>query len=72
MKPSKDQARAAKRRLAARIGDVPQVNGIGITRDGDGYGLKVNLVTPLSEAAVPQHVDGVRVTVDVVGPAMPA
>jgi hypothetical protein len=64
-----DDARAAQQRLAAMLGDVPEVNGIGITRAGDGFALKLNLTSPAA-VEIPAEVDGVSVRVDVVGPAV--
>lgn len=44
------------------------VVGVGITKVGNGYGLKVNLRrAPAKKAALPSLVDGVPVVVDVVG-----
>ena len=42
------------------------VVGVGITRVGEGYGLKINLREPATEA-LPTEVAGVPVRVDVVG-----
>jgi hypothetical protein len=66
---SLEQARAAKKHLAAQLVDMYQVNGIGIVRDDGGYGLKVNLLDPSPSPRLPREVDGVKVSVDVVGPA---
>ncbi len=59
-----DQARAAKPRAVVVLAAFPVV-GIGITRVGEGYGLKVNL----SEAcdSVPAEIDGVPLKSEVVG-----
>jgi len=47
--------------------DVPVV-GVGITRIGDGYGLKINLSeAPKQGIRLPEEVDGVPVKVEVVG-----
>ncbi len=72
MKTTLEQARAAKRTLAFKIGSLPEVNGIGITRENEGYALKVNLTRPVYAQRLPDKVEGVNVSVDVVGPAMPA
>ncbi len=60
-----EQARAAKARLAADLAGQDAVVGIGVHRTADGFGVKV----ALREAglALPAAVDGVPVTVDVVG-----
>jgi hypothetical protein len=65
-----EQARAAQQRLAEILADAPQVNGIGITRVGDGFGLKLNLTAALSDYEVPPDVDGVAVRTEIVGPAV--
>lgn len=64
-----EEARAAKdrvRKLCARKADVA---GVGITRVGDGFGVKVNLTTaPAEGVELPKVVDGVPIKVEVVGP----
>ncbi|HEX3150719.1 MAG TPA: hypothetical protein VHR66_21755 [Gemmataceae bacterium] len=60
-----EQARAAKERAVTELADLPVV-GIGITRVGDGYALKVNLDSAPS-GAVPSAVNGVPIKVEVVG-----
>ncbi|CAN5158463.1 hypothetical protein BH18ACT12_BH18ACT12_16930 [soil metagenome] len=66
------RARAAKKKAIEQLEGVADVNGVGITRVGDGYGLKVNLAsTPKRWGAFPAAVDGVPVTVEVVGPIRP-
>ena len=63
-----DRARAAKIRVGLRLEDLPQVNGIGLVRIGQGYGIKVNLSEPLeNQEAIPPEVDGVPVVVEFVG-----
>ena len=60
-----EQARAAKKAATKALADLPVV-GIGITRVGEGYGLKINLdAAPTGE--VPETVDGVPLKVEVVG-----
>jgi hypothetical protein len=61
-----EQARAAKSKAAPLLAALPVV-GIGITRIGDGYGLKVNLSECVADSAVPEHVDGVPIKTEVVG-----
>jgi hypothetical protein len=60
-----DQARAAKEALRARLAGQTAVVGIGITRVGEDYAVKVNLET--ATVTVPERVDGVRVVTEVVG-----
>ncbi|WP_273652701.1 hypothetical protein [Cellulomonas fimi] len=62
-----EQARAAKERLRADLAGRPDVRGIGITPDGDGYLLQVNVSSRGRSAEVPRAVDGVAVKVRVVG-----
>jgi len=63
-----DDARAAKAKVLAAFGDDPAVVGIGITRIGEGYGVKLNLETPPApDANLPKDVDGVPIRVEVVG-----
>ena len=57
-----EQARKAKPRALAVFEPLAPVVGVGITRIGDGYGLKVNLETqPPSDTPLPDDVDGVPV-----------
>jgi hypothetical protein len=63
-----DEARAAKARALEVFGHLATVVGVGITRIGGGYGVKVNLrEPPTSRATLPETVDGVPVRVEVVG-----
>jgi hypothetical protein len=45
-------------------------SGVGITRIGAGYGLKVNLSESVRAGSVPEQVDGVPITTEVVGEIM--
>ncbi len=63
-----DDARAAKAKVHAAFGDDPSVVGVGITRIGAGYGVKLNLeAPPAPDANLPKDVDGVPIRVEVVG-----
>jgi hypothetical protein len=63
-----DEARAAKEQAKAIFAKVASVVGIGITRVGDGYGLRVNLDAPLpSGTNFPETIDGVPIDIEVVG-----
>ncbi len=65
---SLEAARAAKQKTLLALEGRAEVNGVGITRVGAGYGVKVNLaVAPSGTAALPEEVDGVPVVVEVVG-----
>lgn len=46
--------------------ELAPVVGVGITRVGDGYGVKVNL-SKRPSARLPAQVDGVPVRVEIVG-----
>jgi hypothetical protein len=60
-------ARVAKRHLLAQLAGRSGVVGVGIARAGTCYRLRVNLSDPSAGVDVPTHVDGVEVTVRVVG-----
>ena len=60
-----DEARAAKEKVRATLADRPEVTGIGITRHGTGYAVKVDLAKAC--AAVPPEVGGVPVHTEIVG-----
>ena len=63
-----EAARAAKSKAKAIFGRYGDVNGVGITRVGEGYGVKINLVSLLSKRIDwPQRIDDVPVVVEVVG-----
>lgn len=60
------QARAAKPKVLRLLASLP-VAGVGITRIGDGYGLKVNFSENVADESVPDHCEGVPITKEVVG-----
>jgi hypothetical protein len=61
-------ARAAKPAAAELFGRLADVVGVGITRVGEGYGVKVNLrEAPASHVELPEAIEGVPVKVEVVG-----
>ena len=62
-----EQARHAKTRALLAFEGRPYVNGVGITRVGDGYAVKVNFVRR-PHRALPREVDGVPIAYEVVGP----
>ena len=65
---SLEQARAAKASAGAVLADLPGVVGVGITKVGEDYALKVNLRAPLpAGVTVPDRIDDVPVRVEVVG-----
>jgi hypothetical protein len=65
---SLDEARTAKAKVLAAFRDDPSVVGVGITRIGEGYGVKLNLESPPApDANLPKDIDGVPIRVEVVG-----
>jgi hypothetical protein len=65
---SLEQARAAKESAKALLADLPGVVGIGITKVGEDYALKVNLRAPLpAGVTAPVRIGDVPVRVEVVG-----
>jgi hypothetical protein len=67
-----DQARAAKERAKSLFAGKASVVGIGLTRVGDGFGVKVNLdAPPAPDADLPETIDGVPVRIDVIGTIRP-
>lgn len=62
------QARAAKEAAQGVFARLATVAGIGVTRVGRGYGLKINVATaPTGKRALPSEVQGVPVKIEVVG-----
>ncbi len=61
-----DDVRAAKSRAIAIFAPLADVVGVGITRVGEGYGLKINL-RAAPAITLPEEVDGVPVKVEIVG-----
>lgn len=67
-----DEARAAKERAKSLFAGRASVVGIGLTRVGDGYGVKVNLeAPPPADAGLPETIDGVPVRIEVIGTVRP-
>ena len=63
-----EQARAAKESAKALLASLPGVVGLGITKIGEDYALKVNLRQALpSGVTVPERIGDVPVCVEVVG-----
>jgi len=60
-------ARAAKEETKRRLADCADVVGVGVTRSGEGYAVKVNLCSRADAAMLPQRVKGVPVVFEVVG-----
>jgi hypothetical protein len=65
---SLEQARAAKKSAKALLAALPGVVGVGITKVGEDYALKVNLSEALPEGvSAPERISDVPVRVEVVG-----
>ena len=65
---SLEQARAAKESAKAVLAALPGVVGVGITKVGEDYALKVNLREPLpAGVSAPERIGDVQVRVEVVG-----
>ena len=63
-----EQARAAKDSAKALLFALPGVVGVGITKVGKDYALKVNLREPLPQGvSAPERIGDVPVRVEVVG-----
>jgi hypothetical protein len=65
-----EEARAAKPKVAVLWPNLPLAS-VGITRIGEGYGLKVNLKRSVPANQLPTHVDGVAVVTEVTGETRP-
>ena len=64
-----EAARAAKEKARVVFSRLGRVCGVGITRQGDTYCVKVNLQEELAtDCECPNQIDGVPVVVHVVGP----
>ncbi len=61
-----EAARAAKAKALRQFARVPEVNGIGLSRRGDAYVLKINCETQPS-VEIPDSIDGVEVITEIVG-----
>lgn len=67
--PAIDQVRAVKPRAMRVFKKSGALVGIGISRQGSGYGLKINLShAPKPGQDLPTQIDGVPVQLSVVGP----
>jgi hypothetical protein len=63
---SLEEARTAKSHATEVFGSLAQLSGVGITRIGSGYGLKINLAQE-PELTLPKEVDGVPVKIAITG-----
>lgn len=66
---SLEEARSAKKVAQVAFERLGKIAGIGITRSGEGYGLKVNVLRGFpSNQETPKEIQGVPVRIEVVGP----
>jgi hypothetical protein len=63
---SLDKARKAKNALTKKLKGVEGLVGIGITKSGEDYAVKVNFDSPPKEP-IPSSIAGVPILVEVVG-----
>jgi hypothetical protein len=61
-----NEARGAKEKAKTDLADLPELNGIGVTKIEGGYGIKVNLKSP-SSRPIPTTFDGVPVISEISG-----
>jgi hypothetical protein len=63
-----DAAREAKEKAKMIFSRHGTVNGIGLTRMGERYAVKVNFESePHDQASMPREIEGVPVVVQVIG-----
>ena len=71
-KISLDQAQAAKRDAKRRFEKLGAVTGVGITRVGGEYAVKVNLSEPIEPGVdIPADINGVPIQVEITGVIRP-
>lgn len=71
MQTTLEQARQTKAKAVTAASACAAVVGVGLTRIGDSYAVKVNLrERTASVAELPDCIDGVRVVYEVVGPVV--
>lgn len=65
-----EEARAAKAKVRDKLTalGVADIVGIGVTRIGDGYAVKVNLASkPPASTQIPSSINGVPLQIEVTG-----
>jgi hypothetical protein len=68
MGSSLEEVRAAKPHAARKFKKLGALVGVGISRQGNGYGLKINLSRPPRRGqAVPTEIKGVPIEISIVG-----
>jgi hypothetical protein len=69
MRVTAEQARAAADAVEAVVSKLAPIVSIGLTRMGDDFGLKINIVRD-PDGPVPPSVHGVPIRVEVTGKAV--
>lgn len=65
---SLEQAQAAKKAALRRFKTLGSVTGVGITRVGGEYAVKINLREPIEPGVkLPAEIDGVPLRVEITG-----
>ena len=65
---SLERARAAKKAAVQRFKTLDRVTGVGITRVGGSYAVKLNLSEPIEPGTtLPTDIDGVPLCVEITG-----
>ena len=60
-------ARSAKDEARRKLAKVKEIVGVGLTRRGTGYAVKVNLEAAVDTAKLPHAMNGVPLVFEVVG-----
>jgi hypothetical protein len=67
-----EEAREAKRKAADLFRDLPELAGLGITKVGKRFAVKLNLRAPLADGIeLPEEIDGVPIQIEIVGKIKP-
>lgn len=66
-----DEAKRVKSAAGERLLALSGVKGVGVTRRGDGFALKVNVDRAEAGEAVPPQIDGVDVVIETIGKIRP-
>jgi hypothetical protein len=63
-----ERAQAAKGTALRRFGELKLVVGVGITRVGGDYAVKINMSGPPGpDVEIPADIDGVPVRIEIIG-----
>ena len=60
-------ARSAKDEARRKLAKIKEIVGVGLTRRGGGYAVKVNLGKSVDTAKLPHDLNGVPLVFEVVG-----